>query len=89
MYVEIGRDVILNCTIQPLILLETVSISWYKITTTSETFLTSMRTLSIKNVQDSDEGMYKCTGESNGRTSEKTATIIIKGNRHYHIIVVT
>ena len=75
----IGKNVVFNCTVEPLILLETVSISWTKVTPTGTTFLTSMRTLYLKNIQKYDAGEYTCTGESGGKTSEDSGTIIIKG----------
>ena len=46
---------------------------------TGSTFLTSMRTLSLKNIQSYDDGQYTCTGESGDRSSEDSGTIILKG----------
>ena len=46
---------------------------------TGSTFLTSMRTLSLKNIQSYDAGQYTCTGESGDRSSEDSGNIIIKG----------
>ena len=46
---------------------------------TGSTFLTSMRTLSLKNIQSYDDGQYTCTGESGDRSSEDSGNIIIKG----------
>ena len=75
----IGTDVVFNCTVDPLILLETVSIKWTRVTSAGSTFLTSMRTLSLKNIQSYDDGQYTCTGESGDRSSEDSGTIILKG----------
>ena len=76
---SIGTDVVFNCTVDPLILLETVSIKWTRVTSAGSTFLTSMRTLSLKNIQSYDDGQYTCTGESGDRSSEDSGTIILKG----------
>ena len=77
-----------NCTVEPLILLETVSISWTKVTSTGSTFLTSMRTLSLKKLKRSDAGQYTCIGESGGKTSEDSGIITIKGTLCYCFIKV-
>ena len=71
---------VFNCTVEPLILLETVSISWTRVTPTGTTFLTSMRTLYLKNIQKYDAGEYTCTGESGGKSSQDSGIIIIEGN---------
>lgn len=75
---EIGTDVSFTCTVDPLILLETVSISWAKKINSELIALTSMRTLSFKSLQQSDAGDYVCTGQANGFTSQANGTIIIK-----------
>ena len=75
---SIGKTVTFTCTVDPLILLETISISWSKKEQNGEeTFLTSMRTLTISNVQEYDQGEYICKGESSGVISTTTGTITI------------
>lgn len=64
--VSTGSDASFSCSVEPLVLLETVSISW----SLSDQFLTSMRTLKLKKVQASDAGDYRCTGQLNGITSQ-------------------
>lgn len=70
---KINSQVSFTCTVEPLILLETVSISWTK----SSTFLTSMRTLKFANLKRSDAGEYVCTGENGGITSQGVGKISI------------
>ena len=75
---SIGKTVTFTCTVDPLVLLETVSISWSrKDANGQETFLTSMRTLTISNVQAYNQGQYICKGESSGVISTVTGTIEI------------
>ena len=68
----IGENVTFKCTVEPLALLETISIFWTK--SISQKNFTSMRTLKLTKVIQSDAGDYICTGESGGKTSTDTGT---------------
>ena len=66
----IGENVTFKCTVEPLALLETISIFWTK--SISQKNFTSMRTLKLTKVILSDAGDYICTGESGGKISTDT-----------------
>ena len=61
---KIGQNVKFNCSVEPLELIEKVSITWS--TSNSENTITQMRTLSLDNVRKNDEGTYVCKGEYAG-----------------------
>ena len=62
-YAKIGQNVQFKCTVEPLALLETISISWSKSSKNSpNNILTSMRTLTVAQVKSIDAGEYVCTG---------------------------
>ena len=62
-YAKIGQNVQFKCTVEPLALLETISISWSKSSKNND-ILTSMRTLTIADVKPNDAGEYLCTGST-------------------------
>ena len=62
-YAKIGQNVQFKCTVEPLALLETISISWSK-SSKNNKILTSMRTLTIADVKSNDAGEYLCTGST-------------------------
>ena len=62
-YAKIGQNVQFKCTVEPLALLETISISWSK-SSKNNNILTSMRTLTIADVKSNDAGEYLCTGST-------------------------
>ena len=65
---KIGQNVKFNCSVEPLELIEKVSITWS--TSNSENTITQMRTLSLDNVRKNDEGTYVCKGEYAGKISQ-------------------
>ena len=72
---KIGQNVKFNCSVEPLELIEKVSITWS--TSNSENTITQMRTLSLDYVRQDDEGTYVCTGDYAGKISEDQGVLEI------------